>query len=274
MSITISVVTPTFNADHLVTATIRSVTSQSAFLSGRAKLQYLVQDGCSKDNTVARAKEAGDGLIDVRSSPDTGMYDALSKAFRVVEGDIVCYINAGDFLMPGAFDAILDVFENPDVKWVSGMIALCNEADQIIDVRLPYKFRRRLIACGAYGRFMPWIQQETVFWRRSLLSLVNYDDLAKLRLAGDYYLWTRFATENELQLVQAILGVFKYHRGQLSENTRAYRDEVRTFTRRPNPLDYLIAAPDRLAWELPPKVKKYLNRSGLLRFDLVTQSWS
>lgn len=274
MSVTISVVTPALNAQHLVAETITSVVNQSAFISGRAKLQYILQDGGSRDNTVRQAIEASRGIINVHSSNDAGMYDALAKGFRAVDGDIVCYLNAGDYLMPGAFDVILDVFENPNIHWISGMTAVCNEASQITDVRLPFRFRGKLISCGAYGRFMPWIQQETVFWRRDLLSLLDYEFFASLRLAGDYYLWTRFATKYELQVVQAVLGVFKYHRGQLSENIQAYRDEVLSFTRRPTILDFLVGFGDRLAWLLEPKMKKFLNKSRLLRFDHVRQTWS
>jgi len=273
MSMTISVVTPTFNAQDLIAGTVSSVVNQSAFTGGRARLQYILQDGGSRDDTVKLALEAGRGQIDVRSSTDRGMYDALAKGLKDAEGGIVCYINAGDFLMPGAFDVILDVFENPDVRWISGMTAVCNEAGQITDVRLPFRFRRRLIACGAYGRFMPWMQQETMFWRRELLDLVDYDYFAGLKLAGDYYLWTRFATKYEPLVVQAVLGVFKYHRGQLSENILAYRNEVLTFTRRPGIMDFVIGAVDRLAWLLEPKMKKYLNRLGLLRFDHIRQIW-
>lgn len=274
MDVTISVVTPALNAQHMIADTISSVVNQSAFISGRAKLQYILQDGGSRDNTVRQAIDASRGVINVHSSSDCGMYDALAKGLCAVDGDIVCYLNAGDYLMPGAFDVILDIFENSNIHWISGMTAVCNEAGQITDVRLPFRFRGKLISCGAYGRFMPWIQQETVFWRRGLLSLVDYEFLAGLRLAGDYYLWTRFATKYELQVVQAILGVFKFHRGQLSENMQAYRDEVLSFTRRPTALDYLIGTGDRLAWLLEPKMKKFLNKSRLLRFDHVRQAWS
>lgn len=68
MSVTISVVTPSFNAQNLVAATISSVVNQSAFISGRAKLQYILQDGGSRDDTVKQALEASGGLIEVRSS--------------------------------------------------------------------------------------------------------------------------------------------------------------------------------------------------------------
>jgi len=274
MTVTISIVTPAFNAQDMVAETVSSVVNQSAIISGRSKLQYILQDGGSQDKTVDRAIEAGRGIIDVRSSKDRGMYDALAKAFRDVEGDIVCYLNAGDYLMPGAFDVVLDVFENHDIHWLSGMTAVCNDVGLITDVRLPFRFRSNLISCGAYGRFMPWIQQETIFWRRDLLSLADYDFLASLRLAGDYYLWTRFATKYELMVVQAVLGVFKYHSGQLSENIQAYRDEVLTFTRKPNMQDYFIGAFDRFAWLLEPKMKKFLNNSFLLRFDHASKSWS
>jgi len=112
-----------------------------------------------------------------------------------------------------------------------------------------------------------------MFWRRELLDLVDYDYFAGLKLAGDYYLWTRFATRYELYVVQAVLGVFKYHRGQLSENIQSYMNEVLTFTRRPGIMDFVIGAVDRLAWLLEPKMKKYLNRLGLLRFDHIRQIW-
>jgi len=273
MTVTISVVTPTFNAQDLIAETVSSVVEQSAFTSGRARLQYILQDGGSRDDTVKLALEASRGQIDAQSSTDRGMYDALAKGMKEVEGDIVCYINAGDFIMPGAFDVILDVFGNPDVHWVYGMTAVCNEARQITDVRLPFRFRQRLVACGAYGRFMPWMQQETMFWRRELLDLVDYDYFAGLKLAGDYYLWTRFATKYEPLVVQAVLGVFKYHRGQLSENIQAYRNEVLSFTRRPGIIDFVVGAADRLAWLLEPKMKKYINGSGLLCFDHASQKW-
>lgn len=273
MTVTISVVTPTFNAQDLIAGTVSSVVDQSAFTSGRARLQYILQDGGSRDDTVKLALEASRGQIDARSSADRGMYDALAKGLKEVKGEIVCYINAGDFLMPGAFDVILDVFEDPDVHWISGMTAVCNEAGQLTDVRLPFRFRRRLIACGAYGSFMPWMQQETMFWRRELLDTVDYGYFSGLKLAGDYYLWTRFATRAEPHVVQAVLGVFKYHRGQLSENLQAYKDEVRSFTHRPSIVDFVVAAIDRPAWLLEPKMKKFINRAGLLCFDHARQTW-
>ena len=45
MSMTISVVTPTFNAQDLIAGTVSSVVNQSAFTGGRARLQYILQDG-------------------------------------------------------------------------------------------------------------------------------------------------------------------------------------------------------------------------------------
>ncbi len=273
MPVTISVITPSFNAQNMIAETITSIVNQSAIVSGRAKLQYILQDGGSQDDTVGTAIKFGKGMIDVRSCQDRGMYDALSRAFCDVEGDIVCYLNAGDFLMPGTFDAILDIFENKSINWISGMTALCNEAGLVTDVRLPYQFRRQLIRCGAYGRFMPWIQQETVFWRRDLLGLIDYNYLSNLKLAGDYYLWTRFATKHELYVVQALLGVFKYHKGQLSENLKAYKEEMSTFTRKPTLIDWMLGVHDRFIWLLPPKLKKSINKSGLIQFDHNKQIW-
>jgi glycosyltransferase involved in cell wall biosynthesis len=83
MSVTISVVTPSVNAQNMVAETFGSIVKQSAFISGRAKLQYILQDGGSRDNTVRQAIEAGRGIIDVRSSNDRGMYDARAHFLTI-----------------------------------------------------------------------------------------------------------------------------------------------------------------------------------------------
>lgn len=269
----ITVVTPTFNAERFVAATVKSVVQQDAVASGRVRLQYILQDGGSTDATVELAAEAAGRKIDVRCEKDLGMYDALRKAFLIAEGDIVYYINAGDYLLPGAFDTVIDIFEQHEVNWLSGMVALCNEASQITDVRLPPRYRRRVITAGQCGLTAPWIQQEAVFWRRSLLELVDFDRLASFKLAGDYYLWYCFAKAHQLMIAQAALGVFRYHAGQLSENLLAYRKEISTFAAHPTIGDALLGNIDRACALLPDRWKKSLNPNGILKFNYDAQRW-
>lgn len=130
-----------------------------------------------------------------------------------------------------------------------------------------------LFECGAYGRLLSFVQQESTFWRRELHDLLDLRALARLRYAGDTYLWTMFARRARLYVAQASLGGFRFHRGQLSEERGAYLEEVRRFTRKPSLPELVLAGFDRLIWQMPATVKKQLNRDGLFRYDHGAGRW-
>ena len=43
------------------------------------------------------------------------MYEALAKGLSLATGDVVAYLNAGDYYHPGAFDVISEVFKSQEV---------------------------------------------------------------------------------------------------------------------------------------------------------------
>jgi hypothetical protein len=73
-----------------------------------------------------------------------------------------------------------------------------------------------------------WIQQESVFWKRSLWEKSGSKMDTSLKLAGDFELWMRFFRHAELYTLQALLAGFRVRRAnQLSlEQMGAYRSEV------------------------------------------------
>ena len=86
----ISIVTVTYNAESTIRRTMESVARQTY-----GDVEHIIIDGASKDKTVEIAKEY---KATVLSEPDRGLYDALNKAFRLVTGDYICFLNAGDTL--------------------------------------------------------------------------------------------------------------------------------------------------------------------------------
>jgi hypothetical protein len=202
------------------------------------------------------------------------MYDALGKGLREAGTGLCAYLNAGDLYARQAFDVLLDLRERHPVRWVTGLEVACNEKSQIIHAHLPYRYRARLFACGAYGRLLPFVQQESTFWEASLQAGLDFDRLRRFRYAGDYYLWRTFAREAPLAVVEAHLGGFRVHAGQLSAAHMAeYRAEVRSICRRPGPADYALALCDKVLWAAPARLKKRLNRGGLFRYDARVRSW-
>jgi glycosyltransferase involved in cell wall biosynthesis len=247
-----TVITPCFNAQAWIAATMASVLAQSVFADGRATLQYLVVDGASADATVAEAGKAaaGHGGVHVLSEPDEGMYDALAKGLARAEGDICCYINAGDLYHPRAFAVVAAIFEAGLARWLTGFHAVANVAGEVTDVRLPWRYRRAFFDCGLYGTLLPVVQQESTFWAGDLNRLVDLDRLRRCRLAGDFHLWRCFAAEEDLRIAAALLGVFRKVPGQLSADAEGYRAELRSLCRSPTVAERLLARHDavRFRW--------------------------
>jgi glycosyltransferase involved in cell wall biosynthesis len=271
-----TVITPCRNAERLVRRTAESIMAQTAVRSGRIRLQYVVCDGASTDRTVDVVREVCGHAVEVVSEPDRGMYEALAKGFRRAHGDVVSYLNAGDLYAPTALDVVADVLEQHPVEWVTGLAVRHNANAQVVRVDLPYRYRRRFLEKALYGtRVLPFfVTQEATFWSRRLLSLVDLDRLASFRLAGDAYLWKRFASEAELVVVESHLGGFAEEPGQLSEDRGAYLRELDTIREPARPSDRILALADRLVWYFaPPPLRKRLNPRGLLRHSPTANRW-
>ena len=81
------------------------------------QITHLIIDGASTDGTLKmvddyiRQSNAADNghRIHVTSEPDSGIYDAMNKGLRSIDGDYVCFLNAGDFLpAPDTVSRIVD----------------------------------------------------------------------------------------------------------------------------------------------------------------------
>ena len=110
--IQITYVTITYNAEAVLQRTLDSVRRQDY-----PQVTHLIIDGASTDGTLKmvddyiRQSNAADNghRIHVTSEPDSGIYDAMNKGLRSIDGDYVCFLNAGDFLpAPDTVSRIVD----------------------------------------------------------------------------------------------------------------------------------------------------------------------
>ena len=99
--IRITYVTITYNAAAVLRRTLDSVLCQDY-----PEITHIIIDGASTDDTleivndyIGRSNAADNGhVIHHTSEPDKGIYDAMNKGLRSLDGDYVCFLNAGDFL--------------------------------------------------------------------------------------------------------------------------------------------------------------------------------
>ncbi|HMK11024.1 MAG TPA: glycosyltransferase family 2 protein [Acidimicrobiales bacterium] len=96
---TITLVTPTLNAERFLPEMLASVRAQEW-----TDIEHIVIDGGSTDATLdILQSEPG---LEVVSAPDDGLYDAINQGVARAKGDLLGFVNADDLLAPGALAAV------------------------------------------------------------------------------------------------------------------------------------------------------------------------
>ena len=251
-----SIITSCFNAEKYISETIKSVCEQSEIINGSCELEYIIIDGNSTDNTnliIEELKKKYPKIIHIIEK-DEGLYDGLSKGFKKVSGDVMGYLNAGDFLNKSAFSVLKNVFSNNKICWATGLKVLYNQKSEVTNVQIPYNYRSNLIRCGAYGKYLPFIQQESTFWRPYLIKDLDIDFFKSLKKSGDMYLWYNFAKNNKLYIINSYLSGFKYHENQLTfketGSTDVYLNESKKFINKVKFIDLFYIFVDSIFWFL------------------------
>lgn len=106
----ISIVTPSYNQAKFIEECLQSVKRQN-----HSAVEHIVVDGGSKDSTVEILKrcssQPGWGHLKWISEPDRGQSDALNKGFQMARGDVIGWLNADDFYLPGCFEPVMRAYQ-------------------------------------------------------------------------------------------------------------------------------------------------------------------
>lgn len=205
----ISVVTPNFNQVVFLERTIRSVIDQ-----GYPNLEYIIIDGGSTDGSIEIIKKYEDKLHYWVSESDSGMYEAIQKGFKLSSGEIMTYINSDDLLGVHSLHTAASIFmKYSHIHWINGIPNIIDEFNRIVLVGTLPNWTKFHFLTGNYK----YIQQEGIFWTRSLWNRSGGSLSTNLKLAGDMELWSRFFQNEKLYYLPVILGSFRRRRsGQKS----------------------------------------------------------
>lgn len=220
-----SIVTPVYNCEQYIEKCILSVKNQSC-----RNYEHIIIDGGSTDGTLAIIHKY-EGTYSMRyiSEADQGMYDAICKGFTMAKGDIFAWLNADDMFMPWCLDIMNKAFEKPAVQWVTGMKACSNRCGTCFSVQpILYSYHSGMIKKGYYdGRALEMLQQESTFFAKELWEK-SYPELwlKEYKMAGDYFLWRKFAEYEKLYVVSTVISSFRFHEGQKTEVLDDYYKEI------------------------------------------------
>jgi hypothetical protein len=197
---TISLVTPSYQQGQFLERTIASVLDQ-----GYPALEYYVQDGGSRDETVEILRRYDELLSGWASEPDGGQAMAINRGFESTTGEIMGWLNSDDLLLPGALAHVARYFaDHPDVDVVYGNRLMIDGNDgQIGAWILPGHDDDALT-------FADFVPQETLFWRRRIW------DAAGARMAHLPRYLGAFRVHDE-QKTSAVLSVGLAEMAQLRE---------------------------------------------------------
>lgn len=198
----VSIVTPSYNQAIYLGRTIDSVLNQ-----GYPNLEYVVQDGASKDGSREVLEAYSDRLTHWESVPDNGQTHAINLGFRHVSGDILAYLNSDDVLLPGALHYVAEYFlRHPEVEAVYGHRLIIDEQDREIG---------RWVMPPHDAEVLTWadfVPQETLFWRRSAWERIGSQLDESFHFAMDWDLLLRLqAAGVKMVRLPRFLGGFRVH---------------------------------------------------------------
>lgn len=125
----ISIITVVFNGEKYIEKTVQSVVNQDY-----PNIEYIIIDGCSTDGTLKVLEKYRDKIAHFISEKDQGIYDAMNKGQNLATGDLIWFLNGGDYIPTyQTLSLLLKNYQNEDV--IYGQAGIVNEKDEFLGLR-------------------------------------------------------------------------------------------------------------------------------------------
>ena len=242
-----SIVTPNYNYGRFLRKAIQSVFNQTS--SSDVSVEHIVIDGGSTDDSVSilkdwaafaaaqpAAKDGRDSFSFV-SEPDNGQTDAINKGLRRATGDVVAWLNADEWYLPGKLALVAAAFaKHPSGDFLYGEPLFVDKDGNPIRIRRAHRFSKFVLyGCCCY------IASCSSFWRRRVLDDGHYlDPSYKVIMDGEYY--CRLSRVGyRFRFLPATVAAFAWHDSNVSNVLAGLRGEEwlrirRSFIRLPQVL--------------------------------------
>ncbi len=245
-----TVLTACYNAAATLERTIASVAAQDY-----EDVEFVIVDGCSKDETWSIVQRHRDVIDLAIQEPDDGVYDALNKGIRVSSGDVILVLGGDDYLIAAdVLSRIARAFAfHPEVDVVYGDYMRENGAKRVPRQHPDYltksSFFRRNVLC----------HQAMVCRRRAFDTVGLFD--TSLRICSDHDWNIRAFGIEQVPYFHLPEMVSVYSDGGLSAST-AYKREHALVRQRH------FGAHVRAYWVAADLAQRLSHRLLTLNFDL------
>jgi len=205
----ITVVTPALNAAATIEETLRSVREQDY-----DNVEHVVVDGGSTDGTVEILRRT-EGIRWV-SEADDGLSDAMNKGIALAEGEIIGWLNADDFYLPGALGRVAETFRaDPEATWLTGYCRIVDGSGD--EIRKPVTaYKNWLLRHYSFALYLTqnFISAPATFVRKDAYPDPAYE--TRYRISMDYDTQLKLARERDPIILREELSTFRMIEGTLS----------------------------------------------------------
>ncbi|MEO3472524.1 glycosyltransferase family 2 protein [Roseomonas sp. CAU 1739] len=211
----VSVITVCRNAAATLESCLASVASQSC-----QRVEHIVIDGASTDDTAAILERHRTGLAVVVSEPDRGLYDAMNKGLARASGQFVIFLNADDvFAGPDALrDAMREIARRPDGDVYYGALDVTMDGHRHRHVPPPPDQAAQEMVLGC-------LPHQATLARRAVFARTGPFDL-RWRRHADYDWWLKVLADPAIRLRQIDTVVACFALGGASSDLAKGQPEV------------------------------------------------
>lgn len=189
----ISVVTAVFDRELTVADAVRSVAAQDY-----GNVEHVIQDGASRDGTLAAIEAVAGPGVRIESARDGGIYDGINKGIARTTGDVVGLLHSDDFFADDrVLSRVAQAMQDPDIDGVYGDLDYVSGTD---------KGTARVVRKWRSGAYTParlrhgWMPPHpSLYLRRAVFDTWGVYDTS-FRISADYDAMLRYLVKGQIRL--------------------------------------------------------------------------
>lgn len=210
MNIVVSIIVATYNSEKTLMVALDSISKQTF-----NNWECIVVDGASKDNTLRIVEdfEKKDSRFRHISEPDSGIYDAFNKGWKLARGEWVLYLGSDDELCQDGLDILVQQKSQYDIVYGDVYLKFANGTKKLQKARSTSELKQ--------AKRLPCCHQSLMMKKKVFVELNGFD--LEYRLLADFDLCVRaFHKGFSFHKVSGIISVFSVTGASHSDMSSSY----------------------------------------------------